>query len=397
MLKCIVTAIALLASLVSVASANNYYGNGSRPWWYDHCYWRGQYAHGRQPWHTLSSNVGWTRTCYSCHSASSSSGYGNNAPDLESQILDIAARRDQAEAVNRRLALEYSNATAAGVQRLTNATTLIDKLGLTGNFRWEAYGATGHYGVFPNSVYVPNAQQGSTISQTGQIGSYQYPQAFQQPVITQQGVIDTQAIANVLARQPMENAKLSDMAHSRLTELVQIASGEASKANEINAVTNLFQALRQPSGQSQQRYELRISENGQPVVSQMRAQPMAMPFGAQQVMASRCVACHAGPNANKIDLSNWAMLSDDQIKKVLRRVTSTNPDERMPKNPDNSPGTPLELAEIQALFCDPRVGALTWGAQAQQPEAVGAPQIQLQLQQRITTPAPVQGPAAPQH
>lgn len=395
MIKYLVMAIAVLASFANVATADhNCYVTSSRPWWQDHCYWRGQYAHGRQPWHTLSSSAGWTRTCYNCHSNSNSSQYSwQNAPDLESRILDIAARRDQAEAVNRRLALEYSNAAAAGVQRLNNATTLIDKLGLTGNFRWEAYGATGHYGVFPNSVYVPNAQQGSTIMQGG---AYPQAQAYSQPAVTQQGVIDTNAIATLLARQPGDLAKMSDLAHSRTTELIETAQGEASKANEINALTGLMQTLRQPTAQSQQRYELRFTENGQPTVNPLpQQQQVALPFGAQQVISSRCVACHAGPNANGIDLANWAALTPDQVRNVLSRVISTDPDRRMPKNPDKSPGTPLELPEIQALFCDPRVGALTWNQQ-QQPQGV-QPQLQLQLRQQYQQPAPIQGPAKPSY
>ena len=361
--KLCVAAVVLFAAALP-AHAGGYYYNNCNSGCYNNYYRYQNEQCGRSSWHSLNSSVGWTSSCYRCHKQSGSGAAGDDTSLAEQAILRIAEKRDQWEATARRLQ-----------QRQSNLLGLIDKLGLDGNFRMEAYGAAGHYGVFPQSYYVPNAQQGSTVYQ-GQ-GAYGAYGGAQQPLTQSYEPIQLNGLVNALSRAPGDALKFADLAHQRTVQLSSDLTGEAQEANRILAMRDLLQVARAPAQTQRQTYQLSIQENGQPVVQTMPQAPVApitTPLNPQMVLSTRCVACHNGPNANKVNLSDWNALSDDQVKAVMTRIVSSDPELRMPKNPDGSPGTPLSLPELQAMFCDQKVGAITYQLrsapiQAHQPAA----------------------------
>lgn len=290
--------------------------------------------------------------------------------DAERFILNIATKRDKWEA-DQRAAQAHSARISA----------LIDKLGLEGNFRWEAYGAAAHYGVFPQSAYIPNTQQGSTVYQNGMYGSYQNSQGqyAQQPVVQQYEPLNVNTLLQAASRMPGDALKMAELGHQRLVTLSSDLTSEQAEAQRMLAARDLIQALRAPGQQQRHTYQLQIQENGQPVVTQQPAMPPVAantPLSPAFVLQTRCVACHAGPTNNGIDLTNWDNLTQEQVGAVMARITSPDPEKRMPKSQDGSPGSSLSLPELQAMFCDAKVGALTYQLR-QAPRLLGPQQLQL--------------------
>jgi mono/diheme cytochrome c family protein len=71
----------------------------------------------------------------------------------------------------------------------------------------------------------------------------------------------------------------------------------------------------------------------------------------QKIFDQRCVECHReGKEKGGLRHDDAAKLTVQDVEEILSRVTSPNPELRMPKGQDGAPGAALSVEEIAVLF-----------------------------------------------
>lgn len=255
------------------------------------------------------------------------------AVDFEQQLLAIASGRDKVEGKLR-------------LQAQTHQTRLelVDKLGLSGNFRWENFGVGSGYMIrqYPGAYHSGHyGASGNTVYGSAQIGTLQYSDwygAFDPNIAAQQSAM--------LAKGAQDLAITSNTGFNALAALFAEGSTKSAQiiAQGISAKMTLDATKAAPQGSSiQQRIEpaplmMPREEGGAAALSTGK-----VPFAAAQ----SCMGCHSGAKPQgSFDVTKWHSYSAKQQRGVITLHLMAEKDELvMPRTEDGKPA-PLDPAKI---------------------------------------------------
>lgn len=361
------------------ATASNYYVNSDGYLVYagDPYFWYGRYAHTRVwvPSYGYGygyGNTGHWRYTYS-HTynaptySTPSVSYTN--PNWRSQLLTIAAQRDQAEAAIRKAAYEQ--------QYFKDA---VSALGLTNNFRWEAYGAAPPYSYGAGGGYFrPYTYGNLQLSSAGVNGNTAYGYSYNS-IASVYGDPNLSQLYQQANRLAENSQKLAGQATSDFSALVGQEGGNRARIAEIlaraQAAREFLNALEQPSSKVQtQTFTFKVGSDGtiqrvdnpvtgpnpavppMPPIAQPGADKQQPPNPQQAALRNvwstsaqrNCVDCHFGAKKEGgFDVSLYPRMTPEQRGNVLSRLTTKDNAKVMPRAAAADASKRITGAELQA-------------------------------------------------
>jgi mono/diheme cytochrome c family protein len=288
----------------------------------------------RAAYHNLHSSQNWSTACYACHQKPATDDYG-----WRGQLLDIAKE-----------AQRFSAAQNRAVQEHQDFLTEVEALGLTGNFKLQAYAAAGAYGlnVAGQESYQPYAQQGSTV--------YGYSS-----VAESYGNLDLAALYNQAGRLAEQSLNLSSNATGGFQSLVSAEGAQRAEVARIiaqgqSAREALLAAKADPQSANikrEFRFEATVGQDGR--VNLQQKDVGSHELGSWQALAGligeSCLKCHNDEKRQGgLSLARPEALTVGERQAVLSRIVHTDPAKRMPLAADGSPGRPLSVEDIQTWF-----------------------------------------------
>lgn len=235
-------------------------------------------------------------------------------PEWRTKLLGIAAARDKAEGRLRQFAQDQNHFLEA-----------VNALGLSGNFRYEAYGR--------NPVY-PTAHGNLQLSHAGVNGNTIYGYSYSK-VADAYGQTDLNQLYQQSSRLTLNAQTLAGTANSEFAGLVQQAGGNAARIAEIfakgEAGRKVIDGINSPGSRVETKINgTAVSPNvvGPPTEDQAQGLSFLRLSGP-----ATCVACHSG---NKLeggfDIAKLpGMSATDIVNKVLPRLVSSDDKLRMPR------------------------------------------------------------------
>ena len=284
-------------------------------------------------------------------------------PDWRNRLLDIAAARDKAEAETRKGAYEQKYFLDA-----------VNALGLTGNFRWEGYGAAPPYPAGGVGLAAGYGHAGAALlplnglytqSSTYQLGGYGV-NASTVYGTSAKYLADAYGDTNLnqlyqQANRLAENAqKLGGQATTEFNSLVQQEGTNKARVAETiaraQALRLLAEALDGPAKTFTQTQSVEVKPaadhkadgGGEGDGRQRQAAAIRERFEAS--WAASCAACHTGDKA-KGGFTKEVFLKmsrQERMKDVFPLLTTPDPDKLMPRAVGGGPGKRLTDDEIKA-------------------------------------------------
>jgi hypothetical protein len=291
--------------------------------------------------------------------------------DWKTRLLDIAAERDKYEGKIRLQSLDSQAYLSA-----------VKALGLEGNFHWQNYGLAP---AFPFGYSSPYAASSPNLNSAGANASTLYGYSYNTVkdiygdtnlgVLYQQSARLTQNAQSLAGQASTDFSGLVSQEGSNRARVAEIiAQGQAARAALEAAkaqpstrqesrvfsfrVTTGSDGAQQlipvtPNGQSQQSTQTpQSTQQGQRVQGQEDSSnsPASGNDLFTRVAATRCAACHAGKDKQgKFDIWEYPQMPIKERSKVWERITNKDPNKRMPKGENGTPGEPLTDEEKQAF------------------------------------------------
>ena len=279
------------------------------------------------------------------------------APGWQKQLLDIAAARDKVEGRLRTSAQEFQTYLQA-----------IKSLGLEGNFRIEGYGQSIPYAPYGAS-YMPHTPYASS-RQYGNQGNTLYGYTYS-TIRDIYGDTSTSSLFQQQAKLAENAQSLAGQASQDFGNNVQREGNNRARVAEILAYgqsRKMALDSSHPQIPVEEHREDRIETQGQgqgQVQQQGQGQGQAQSLGPDgraavtmpradgavtwpAVAVERCAACHGnGKHEGGFEIAKYEGMTPESKAKVWARLTSKNPDERMPRGKDGGPGRPLTPAEFK--------------------------------------------------
>ena len=171
------------------------------------------------------------------------------------------------------------------------------------------------------------------------------------------GNTDLGALYNMAIRLASDQATFSDKASKNALSLIAQEQRSRAKVAEILATGQvlhqqnaanvaLAQALAAKPAVSVETTVHSVSSGTQTTVPQVAGQALDV----QTVLNNRCVSCHKTGNEKAgLSMEDAKTLTAQDVKKILARIISPNPELRMPRNPDGTAGA-LSVEESAVLF-----------------------------------------------
>jgi len=275
-------------------------------------------------------------------------------PGWQKQLLDIAAARDKVEGRLRTQAADFQQ-YLQGLQAL----------GLQGNFHIQNYGQSVPYGA-PTMPYTPYASSKQYGNQGNTLYGYTYStirdiygDTSTSSLFQQQAKLaeNAQSLAgqastdfgNNVAREGNNRARVAEiLAYGQSRKMALDSSHpqipvEEHREDRIET-TGQGQGQVQQQGQGQGQAQS-LGPDGGARVTMPRADG-AVTWPA--VAIERCASCHGnGKHEGGFELAAYEKMPPEQKAKVWARLTTSDPDKRMPRGKDGGPGKPLTPAEFK--------------------------------------------------
>ena len=303
----------------------------------DGYYWKDGYAYTRaqyyQPGYYKCGAYypGYYYYTYTYVPAYNSASVTYSDPGWRSKLLDIAAARDKIEGEMRKSAAEQRYFTEA-----------VSALGLTGNFRFQNYGAD-PYGYSPHSnAYAAVNTGGSTL----------YGYSVKQ-VADLYGATDMNVLYQQAERLTRGAQDLAGQANTQHGALVQQEGNNKARVAEILAKAELLKSLDQPRATVTKqevgfKQESTTKADSSAALAQTVDTDIRVAF--QAVLKTECLACHSGADAKaKYDLTHWDTMGRAERSKAVLRLTTTDQDKVMPRTKDGH-GKRLTDAQVQLFL-----------------------------------------------
>jgi len=282
------------------------------------------------------------------------------APGWQKQLLDIAAARDKVEGRLRTQAADFQ-------QYLQG----LKALGLEGNFHIQNYGQSVPYaGGYGNGT--PYAQ--SNQNQYRQPGSTIYGYTYD-TIKSLYGDTSMNTLYQQAGRLTEGAQQLAGQAGTQFNQAVANEGNNRSRVAEILAYGQARKMALDsshpqiaPEERTQEHREDRIETQGQgqgQVQQQGQGQGQAQSLGPDgraavtmpradgavtwpAVAVERCASCHGGgKKEGGFEIAAYEKMTPDAKARVWARLTSPDPDKRMPRAKDGSAGKPLTPAEFK--------------------------------------------------
>lgn len=260
------------------------------------------------------------------------------------KLLDIAKQRDYYEGRNRKSAVEHNEFLES-----------VRVLGMEGNFRWNGYGYEMSY-AHGNQPQVASysqmvAPQGSTI--------YGYRE-----VADVYGNVDLGALYNSVLRLREQSYGNESRATSETHALVGELGDQVARVEEIRAKAQAASAVLSAASAKDKTTLLKEFWSSRPEpgasgaavrVESARGAVRGDALAKLSVLVNqKCVSCHSATKQNGgLNLADLSVLTADQGRAVLSRITSTDQEKRMPK----APAPPLNPDEIALFYLSAYAGS----------------------------------------
>lgn len=260
-------------------------------------------------------------------------------PGWRAKLLDIAAARDTNEHKIRASAFEHAYFKEA-----------VGVLGLQGNFHLQNYGVSPFAPGY--SAYGANQYGSLQLSTAGAQGStvYGYSLNTIQSVYGDANLGQLYQQANRLA----ENAQaLAGRATTDFSGLVGQEGSNRAKVAEIlaksQAIREMLQSMEGSGSKTETKifsYEVKPGPDGKMNIQRIEGTPeprMSDRAGWETSARTKCFQCHgSGKKEGGFDVQLYPSMSPEQKRHVIGRLTTSDPNKRMPKG-----GPPLSLQELQ--------------------------------------------------
>jgi mono/diheme cytochrome c family protein len=325
-------ALKLILLLASAASASDYtFSNGY--WWKD-----GQ-AFTRSLVQTYDA-----RGCivnsykYSLYSAPAPSvlNVTHETPNWRAKLLEIAEYREKSEAKLRASAIEHQEYMDA-----------LKALGLKGSHGGYTTTSIDAYGYSQRT-----APQGATVFGYNEIadvyGNVDLGELYQSAIRLAESSNRYGAEATNGTQKLIDN--FGDRAQGLLSQQLAIAEINAKTAGVTNAARALGDAIK---AESRLHVEKRtVGPQSPPAPPQPSSSPILDEPTAKDslndlasLVQVKCFSCHGGKTTEAgLNLGDLTKLDEPAVAKILARITSANPEKRMP------PGKPLSTEELRLFF-----------------------------------------------
>lgn len=256
-------------------------------------------------------------------------------PNWRAKLLEIAEQREKSEAKLRQSAIEHQEYLQA-----------LKALGLNGSHGGYTTATTiDAYGYSQRT-----APQGTTVFGYNEIadvyGNVDLGDLYQSAIRLAESSNRYGAEATNGTQKLIDN--FGDRAQGLLSQQLAIAEINAKTAGVTNAARALGDAIKAESRlHLEKRTEgpapLPPREGGSPILDEPTAKQSLDSLAS--LVQVKCFACHGGKTTEAgLNLGDLTKLDDAAVNKILSRVTSANPEKRMP------PGKPLEPEELRLFF-----------------------------------------------
>lgn len=272
--------------------------------------------------------------------AASATNITHETPDWRTKLLEIAEQQKKSEAKLRQSAEDHAEYMQA-----------IKALGLGGS----GSGYTTVQSVDAYGYSQRSAPQGSTVYGYNEIsdiyGNVDLGELYQSAIRLAEGSNRYGAEATSGAQKLID--QFGDRAQGLLSQQLAIAEINAKTAGVTNAARAIGDAIK---AESRLHLEKRTEKTpqppqpqphtgGSPILDEPAAKVNESFDNLTALVNAKCFTCHGGKTTEAgLNLTDLSKLDDKAVEKVLARVTSANPEKRMP------PGKPLSPDELRLFF-----------------------------------------------
>lgn len=161
-------------------------------------------------------------------------------------------------------------------------------------------------------------------------------------------------VAEIYAKTKAAEGALG-AAGSAAAQALHAAEGNSAKILKQETTTTIQPSNGQAAAQGSVQYGQTAVQQGTVVPRPANPQSNGGQTNSKEALAvviqNRCVSCHGPEKAEaKLDLTRYFELDDATKDRIWERLTTTDPERRMPRNPDNTPGDRLPNEEIQLFL-----------------------------------------------
>jgi mono/diheme cytochrome c family protein len=260
----------------------------------------------------------------------------HETPDWRTKLLEIAEQQKRSEAKLRQSAEDHAEYMQA-----------IKALGLGSGSGYATTQTIDAYGYSQRT-----APQGATVFGYNEIadvyGNVDLGELYQSAIRLAEGSNRYGSEATSGAMKLVD--QFGDRAQGLLSQQLAIAEINSKTAGVTNAARALGDAIKAESRlHIEKRTEgpapPRPPSSGSPILDQPTAKANASFDGLTALVTAKCVSCHGGKTTEAgLNLTDLGKLDEAAVAKILARITSANPEKRMP------PGKPLEPEELRLFF-----------------------------------------------